>query len=187
MAMDESDEESPAVHREDDLDDDSYQIREIYTQFGLVLYSIQVLEHGLVNVLTAITTSRHPRRTTKVFDEAFEENLSQTMGRLLKGLRPILQEDLILIEDLEAVLVRRNRMAHSFFRDHAVNFTSFDGRELMLAEIFAAQQTFESMTRRVEVVLERFYMQAQGASKEEYRELLETIAKKLKAGKDVRK
>lgn len=184
--IDETTQESQIVQREDDLDDESYQIREIYTRFGLAMYSMQVLEHGLVNILTAVLTAKHPRATTKVFDEAFEVNLVQTMGRLMKGLRSFLQDDMMLIEDLEGVLVLRNGMAHSFFRDHAVDFFSSDGRELMLAKIIAAHHSFENMTGRIDLVSQRFYMQSQGASKEGYHNLVQTIAEKLKVGENVR-
>lgn len=186
IGIDETNQESQIVQREDDLDDESYQNREIYTQFGLAMYSMQILEHGLVNVLTAVTTAKHPGATTKEFDEAFEINLAQTMGRLMKGLRPFLQDDLKLIEDLVSVLALRNRMAHSFFRDHAVDFFSYNGREMMLAEIIAAHHAFESMTRRIDLVSERFYMRSQGVSKEDYRNLVEAIAEKLKAGESGR-
>lgn len=184
--IDETTQERQIVQREDRLDDESYQIREIYTQFGSAMYSIQVLEHGLVNILTAVVTAKHPRPTTNVFDEAFEINLAQTMGRLMKGLRPFLQDDMTLIEDLEGVLILRNRITHSFFRDHAVDFYSSHGRELMPAEIIAAHYSFENMTGRIDLVSERFHMQSQGLSKEEYHNLVETIAEKLKAGENVR-
>ncbi|MEO5535344.1 MAG: hypothetical protein ABIR17_09470 [Pseudolysinimonas sp.] len=41
----------PLVGREGDLDDASYQIREVYAQYGLTNYASQVMEKGIVNTL----------------------------------------------------------------------------------------------------------------------------------------
>ena len=41
-----------AVERDDGMDDDNYHTREVYANFGLAVYHAQVLEHGVVNLLT---------------------------------------------------------------------------------------------------------------------------------------
>lgn len=170
------------LDREDVLDDEEYQIREIYTQYGLTMYRVQVLEHGLVNALSFVLSAKQHETARKTFDETFDINLTQTMGKLMNKLRPFLSDDVTLGEDLRDLLELRNRITHSFFRDHAVDFMSPAGRELMLTEVIAAQNTFESMSRRMELVFQRFLLQLGGVSQEDYKNLMNTALEKLKAG-----
>jgi hypothetical protein len=44
------------VTREEDLDDEAFQIKHVFATFGLASYQAQVLENGLANVLTVART-----------------------------------------------------------------------------------------------------------------------------------
>jgi hypothetical protein len=48
--------------REDDLDDVSFQTRHVFALFGLASYAGQVLEAGLVNLLTLAQNTTTPKR-----------------------------------------------------------------------------------------------------------------------------
>ncbi len=40
------------VERDDGMDDQNYHTREVYANFGRAVYYAQILEHGVVNLLT---------------------------------------------------------------------------------------------------------------------------------------
>jgi hypothetical protein len=159
------------VTREEDLDDEAFQIRHVFATFGLASYQGQVLERGLANVLTAART--HSLAGTRDdFDEFLAEHLAATMGRLITLLRPHLAGDDVLLVDLAQVLSTRNRLAHRFFREHELNFLSFTGREQMLAELMGAADEFERMDRRLKPVVSRFF-RAYGLSDQEQKRMID--------------
>lgn len=145
------------LDREDDLDDESFQIRQVFARFGAAAYQGQVLETGLVNVLTMAQVSSTPHATRQTFDEYFEGNLQATMGRLVALLTPFLQQDGGVLDDLGRALAERNRLAHRFFFEHAEDFASFAGREAMLAELMTAEALFEEVNDRLTPGLDRLF------------------------------
>jgi hypothetical protein len=144
-----------SLAREDDLDDESYQIRHVYSWFGLAAYQGQVLETGLLNVLTLAQTSATADATRQTFDEFFEGNLKATMGKLITLLKPFLMVGDDLLGLLAKALAERNRLAHHFFRDHDKDFISFSGREAMLAELMLARDLFDEVDERLAPVKRR--------------------------------
>jgi hypothetical protein len=139
----------------EDLDDEAYQIKQVYAVYGLAAYQAQVLERGLANVLTvahthAIGGSRDD------FDAFLEQHLKATMGRLVDLLGSHVVDDGDLLPSLRAALEERNRLAHRFFREHELNFGSITGREAMLAELHGLIQLFEDVDASLRPVIDRF-------------------------------
>jgi hypothetical protein len=142
--------------REDNIDDEDYQVREIYAQFGLALYKAQVLEQGLISTIMMARLASKEFLTVSEYDAAWDAQFEVTMGRLLKRLRPFIRDDGALESDLASALSERNRLAHAFFRDHARDFMDEAGRERMLGECFEAQALFDSCDQRLAPVFARF-------------------------------
>ncbi|CAL4861113.1 hypothetical protein [Microbacterium sp. MM2322] len=157
--------------REDDLDDESYQIREVLAQYGAAMYQAQVLESGLINVLAIAEGNGIPNATVRDFDAVIDAASRKTMGALLRKLQPHLGSDTELVEDLQAGLRLRNRLAHSFFGEYSVGFTRPEGRESMLVELHIAIERFEGLDRRLDPVLGR-YLDARGIDEAGRSELL---------------
>jgi hypothetical protein len=153
------------VEREDDLPDEDYQVREVYAYAGLALYFAQVLEHGLVNVLTIAEHAADPNATRSDVDAAFERHFAATFGKLRRLLEPYVVGDASLIADLGDALAARNRLAHSFFRDHALDFMNENGRDLMLQELKGMADLFRAVDARLTPVLFR-HGEARGLSPE---------------------
>jgi hypothetical protein len=154
------------VNRENDLDDRSYQIRDVYAHFGAAMFYAQVLEQGIVNALTFAQVATAEQGTQELFDENFEANSVVTMGKLLRRLGPFLGEDVDLEAALGGALARRNHFAHRFWVVNDRNFMSFSGRELMLAECMLAQEQFQDVDSRLDPVLER-YLRSVGITPEQ--------------------
>lgn len=143
-----------SIGREDDLDDEDYQVREVYAQFGLTVYKAQVLEKGIVNVTTfaeaVATGERDPDRFAALYDSLWDSNFQLTLGPLLKKFRRVVDGDHRLAADLSDALKVRNRLAHTFFWEHAEGMMSFTGREEMLSELLLHLERFRALDERVD-------------------------------------
>lgn len=139
----------------EDLDDEAYQIKQVYAVFGLASYQAQVLERGLANVLTVAHTNA-VGGNRDAFDAFLEQHLKVTMGRLVTLLGPHVVHDEGLLGNLRAALDERNRLAHRFYREHELDFGSFTGREEMLTDLHGMIALFEAVDSRLRPVIDRF-------------------------------
>src|SRR5215469_3698476 len=111
---------------------------DVYRKFGEAAEAAQLLETELGNMLLA----------ARCMDEGLLENKNQarasdilsainrhTLGQLLKSLNNHTQS----LDALEALLVKardeRNRLSHSFYREHNFRRNSDEGRALMLEDL----------------------------------------------------
>ena len=149
----------------DELDEESAEIRDVYAHAGLTLYLSQCVEHGLVNLLMLadMLSLREKVRKTKVkptaeqideylaiVDDATERHFKRTMGNLLQKLY---EQKIDFPDGLEEVLSealeRRNRIAHRFFRERALELGNHRGRLIALEEL----NEMESIFNRADVHL----------------------------------
>jgi hypothetical protein len=141
-------------------DNSTGQVKTVYEHFGLAIYLAQVLEHGLANAL--MCSELLPRRAGKPlprkqweaeFDAFMEQQFKHTLGRLIQRLNSTSPVPDDLEELLTAALVKRNFLAHHYFREHADAFMSHRGREEMIAELQEAQKLFEKADDRLDQVI----------------------------------
>ena len=70
---------------------DEEQIREVYSRYGLAMYMVQVLEHGMVNAGIIMRTlgkrASYPDEDSwlAAFDASYETGLAKTYGNMLDG------------------------------------------------------------------------------------------------------
>lgn len=131
----------------EELDDVGYQIREVYAQYGLTSYMSQVMERGLVNVLTVGTTVESSTPTQATFDRHFADLSRLTMGQLVGRFVSSTLSEPGLNTELQGATEVRNFIAHRFFWDRAAYFMSFKGREAMLTELAEALSKFERVDK----------------------------------------
>lgn len=139
-------------------DEDSVQIREVYSRFGLAMYQAQVLEHGMVNAVIVArmlpTMREHPDRAAweETFDRAYDSELAKTFGNMLRALERLgLPND--LTDRLRLAKVERDRLAHRFFREHDGDFLGRSGRTAMIAECEEAIELFVSVDADLEELM----------------------------------
>jgi len=132
-------------------------IKEVFAHYGLARYFAQCLEHGIVNALMQldlfavraeeIRRREQPPRTRdecyKIFDTYEAEQFEKTMGNLIKQLHLFAEVPDQIAMTLLTSKKRRDFLAHHFFRERAVDFTTAHGRNAMLAELKKDQQLFE--------------------------------------------
>ena len=145
----------PLMGREDDLDDHNYQVREVYAQYGLSSYLGQVMEKGIVNLLTLHANVRSPNPTQQSFDVFFEKFAGHTLGRLIVAVEQTFTTEVETVAALRRALPIRNALAHDFFWNRATQFMSFSGRGAMIAEIVSMHDPFQSADALVSALVRR--------------------------------
>lgn len=68
-------------------DPDEELVKEVFAHFGLCLYLSQVVETGIINILTALETATSSQSTRQTFDALYEKHEALTFGNLLKELK----------------------------------------------------------------------------------------------------
>lgn len=121
-------------------DPDSILIREVYARYGLAMYGAQVLEHTIVNsllVLSFLPDNLKPESLKDwhiLSDQFYSKELEKTFGRLVKTLGSINFVPRSIIGNLLQAKEMRDILAHSFFRNHDLAFTTDNGRQKMIVE-----------------------------------------------------
>jgi len=111
---------------------------DVYRKFGVASEAAQLLETELGNILifagavdqNLIDEPNEERGTT-----LFKKINRQTLGQLLKGLESSSES----VDHFEGLLAKalkaRNRLTHSFYRQHNIRRNSEDGRVKMLEDL----------------------------------------------------
>ena len=123
---------------ETQIDPESEQIREVYARFGLAMYQAQCLERQLAMILATKYGPGPTRISRKELDSVFEDLFSKSLGQLVRKITRLsaLSED--EEQRLKEALETRNRLAHRYFWERAVDFLSVSGRAKMIDELEAA-------------------------------------------------
>lgn len=117
---------------------------DVYRKFGEASEAAQLLETELGTILIqerahaqGLIANRDPDRVA----ELFEEINRATLGRILKSLEISGSQFANLAEKLDRALTERNRLAHSFFRQHNLRRNSEDGRASMYRDLETIHST----------------------------------------------
>lgn len=124
---------SDEVERNDNIDDENYHSREVYAKFGLAVYFAQVLEAGVVNLLTVAQVFAKKAGTRDEFTALMEGYFRRTLGALRKEWAPYLGEDANLLSDLGRAVGQRNWLIHHYWYHRVGLTTSVRGRSLETA------------------------------------------------------
>lgn len=139
-----------------DIDPEDLLAREVYAQFGLAIYTSQVLEHGLSTLVVWLGRCDGRCRAYKDTEAANVDLLRKTMGSVKEAhleRRPD-------IEHLDRHLVRairlRNFLAHEYFCERAAAFMTEGGRKQMIAEWKKAVAFFHEVDATLEPLASHF-------------------------------
>jgi hypothetical protein len=138
-----------AVERDDGMDDDNYHTRDVYANFGLAIYHAQVLEHGVVNLLTLAKLAPDPAATRKAYDITMDHHFAQVFGRLVKEVTSYLGDDAELLTDLKHAVEVRNDLVHRYWRQRIGLTQTARGRNRMISELRDAVQLFMDVDERL--------------------------------------
>lgn len=150
--------------RDEHLDDDSWERREVFAYFGSAMYMASVLEVGLSHVLMHGQYMKQVRdnyiaKRGKGFDrkkyeadfDAFMDNqFAQTMGNLIKRVHAFAGFDDQLKARIVAAKERRDFLTHHYWRETSIKFHSSAGRAEMIEELNVDTVMFRELDRDIE-------------------------------------
>lgn len=113
-------------------------LEDVYAKFGEAAEAAQLLETELGNMLLAEAVNQHglvKLRNKALAKKIIGEIDRRTLGQLISSLRQSAPPPGHLAEELSIALEERNRLNHSFYREHNFRRNSEDGRALMVADL----------------------------------------------------
>jgi hypothetical protein len=108
--------------------------------YGMTMYLIQVLEHQVVNLIVASNLPRRECLATGELSRVREKAFRQTLGLALKELTACVNLPADLGEKLDGIVLKRNELAHRFFREHYKEMQSVSSNERLVRELADLQQ-----------------------------------------------
>jgi hypothetical protein len=135
----------------------SDQSRELFAHYGLAMYYAQVLEHEIVNLLVLARIVEAQENAERILSDPWEDRFRDTFGRLFRKLEPFLAGDKKLVDDLGEAVRVRNRLAHSYWRDHVEECASLYGRDEMIRGLIETREMFVGLDGRLEPVHAQLY------------------------------
>ena len=136
----------------EEMDDESWQTREVYAKYGLAMYFAQCLETGLVNLLVALKLKDRDKITISDIDSLIGINYEKTLGKLIYSLKEAMKISEDIETDLKELLDIRNYLAHRYFRVKAIDFMKKDGRQHMLSELECFISKLEGGDKKIESI-----------------------------------
>lgn len=132
--------------------DKSEHCKDVYAYFGHAMYRAQCVEQSIIQLIVFfdffpkhVPNMKSADEWAKNYDQ-FDEFLSaKTMGGLVKNLVSLGAVEPSLEEKLRVALKKRNWLAHRFYVDHALNFVSKKGRDLMIRELQECGELFDAI------------------------------------------
>lgn len=117
---------------------------DVYRKYGETAEAAQLLETELGNLLLFADAAEHNlfvNTSPEAAADILNKINSNTLGQLLKCLK----RDPSILDDLETLLLKalaeRNRLSHSFYRQHNWRRNSDDGRAVMMKDLEAIHDT----------------------------------------------
>lgn len=136
----------------EEMDDESWQTREVYAKYGLAMYFAQCLETGLVNLLVALKLKDRDKITISDIDSLIGINYEKTLGKLIYSLKEAMEISEDIETNLKELLDIRNYLAHRYFRVKAIDFMKKDGRRHMLSELECFISKLEGGDKKIESI-----------------------------------
>lgn len=133
-------------------DPDEELVKEVFAHFGLCLYLSQVVETGIINILTALETATSSQSTRQTFDALYEKHEALTFGNLLKELKRhnFFAEN--LEKDVRDMKSSRDYLAHRFFRNHDIDFITPAGCRHMIDILQQHKDRFDCLDKEIESI-----------------------------------
>jgi hypothetical protein len=135
---------------EEEIDPESWLTREVYAYFGLAMYTAQVLEHGMANLIAWTDLSSKGYAEPGEIDNVYEKLFRETFGVLRSRLAERRQDIDYLEGKLKGALALRNFLTHHYFRERASAAMHEDGKRRMIAELKKAQELFGELDAELE-------------------------------------
>lgn len=138
------------------IDSESSQIKEVYAQFGLVMYHVQCFERTLA-ILLITAHAPNPQKTKRSqYEELLGRYFQRTLGNLINQLREFVAISQQFEITLSEALHKRNWLVHDYFWERAMTFMREEGRKTMIEELQGIAQFFEDTDSKFTTIVEKW-------------------------------
>ncbi len=124
--------------------------KELYAFFGLAVYSAQLLEQGIINLMVGLHISGMEAPTWADVCSLYEQGDRKTLGQILKAARKIVPFDPTIELQLERALGKRNFLVHHFFVENDENLLTESGKRKMIDELSETISFFKKVDLQVD-------------------------------------
>lgn len=166
------------------MDDESYQVREVYAHYGLAMYWAQCVEQAIFQNL--VFFDLYPRfgktvMSRKEWEETYDnyetKELRKTMGKLIEKLKKEGESTGEIQSLVKACLQKRNWLAHAYFSDRSTDITQVSGREIMIKELEEIQELFRETDYKINEITKPI-MKHYGLTEEKLEEIMKDLQAK---------
>jgi hypothetical protein len=154
------------LHHEE-IDEESWDIRETYAYFGSAFYMASCLEVGLAHALMYAEFLMEVKRELDAtkgkgfdrkqyeanFDAYMNKQFSQTMGNIIKRVNAVTEFSDELKEHIAAAKKRRDFLTHHYWRERSIQFSTASGRANMREELQKDITMFHQVDRDIDIAM----------------------------------
>lgn len=133
------------------MDDEDNIIKECLTYFGRALYSAQIVEKGVLNI---ILFSQIQNITKDRYDELLAEKSQLTFGKIKQEITAMPFCDEKLTDALNKFHANRDWLAHNYWWDRSIELNRRDSRQKILIELEELYAEFEKLNDAIQEHLE---------------------------------
>jgi hypothetical protein len=130
-------------------DEDDERVKDVFAHYGLAMYKVAILEVNLVQAF-AVSNIRDAKETQTLIRDPWVTGYKTRLVDLIAFVGEQPDSNAELITELEKCRSRRNALAHSYWRDHDVEFCSRAGQERMTAALQEDVELFTAATKHLE-------------------------------------
>ncbi len=138
----------------------SEEIKNVYANFGLAVYTAQCLEHELVNafIFLDLIPQEMPVIDSLKWQQAVDtftsKHFENTLGKMIAHLNKITDVPSELSNNLSKALKLRNWLVHDYFRERSEQFLFSEGRNEMILELQQATSLIHEVDEQLSLMLE---------------------------------
>jgi hypothetical protein len=147
-----------------ELDAESWEIRETFAYYGRAVYTSSVVEVALAHVLMFAQFMKQARddyiatkgkgfdrkQYERDFDAFMDDQFAQTMGNLMRRVEKFGGFDDPLKARIVDAKKRRDFLTHHYWRERSMDFATSAGRERMREELNADAEMFETLDHDID-------------------------------------
>jgi hypothetical protein len=148
----------------EELDPDSWAIRETFAYYGRAVYMSSVVEVALAHVLLFAQFMKRVRddyiatkgkgfdrnQYERDFDAFMDNQFAQTMGNLMRRVETFGRFDDALKARIADAKKRRDFLTHHYWRERSIDFATSAGRVRMREELNADAEVFAKLDRDID-------------------------------------
>lgn len=123
------------------------EIKDCFAYFGRTLYSVQVVEKTLLNILLFNQISNI---TKESYDKLLEEKSKLTFGELKQEIISLDFFSSEFFEDLDKFHIKREWLSHNYWWDRNVELYRKDLRPKIIKELKMLYDEFEKLNNHIE-------------------------------------